>query len=220
MQAGFLDHLTSSLAQIDGDGLMKREREIASPQSGTITLADGRKMLNLCANNYLGLANHPEIIAAARDGLDRYGFGMASVRFICGTQDLHRELEQAIAKYLGKDDAILFAACFDANGGLFETLLTDQDAIISDGLNHTSIIDGVRLSKAKRYRYAASDMDDLETQLRQAAADNTRFRLIATDGVFSMDGHIAKLADICALAEKYDAMVMVDDCHATGHLGP
>ncbi len=220
MQAGFLDHLTATLAEIDAQGLMKREREIASPQSGTVTLADGRKMLNLCANNYLGLANHPEIIAAARDGLDRYGFGMASVRFICGTLDIHRELERAIAAYLGKDDAITFAACFDANGGLFETLLTAEDAIISDTLNHASIIDGVRLSKAKRYRYATSDMDDLETQLKQAVADGSRFRLIATDGVFSMDGHIANLPDICALAEKYGALVMVDDCHATGHLGP
>ena len=220
MQAGFLDHLTATLAEIDAQGLMKREREIASPQSGTVTLADGRKMLNLCANNYLGLANHPEIIAAARDGLDRYGFGMASVRFICGTLDIHRELERAIAAYLGKDDAITFAACFDANGGLFETLLTAEDAIISDTLNHASIIDGVRLSKAKRYRYATSDMDDLETQLKQAVADGSRFRLIATDGVFSMDGHVANLPDICALAEKYGALVMVDDCHATGHLGP
>jgi glycine C-acetyltransferase len=220
MQAGFLDHLTTTLADIDAQGLLKREREIASPQSGNITLGDGRKMLNLCANNYLGLANHPEIVAAARDGLDRYGFGMASVRFICGTLDLHRELERAIAAYLGKDDAITFAACFDANGALFETLLTDEDAIISDGLNHASIIDGVRLSKAKRYRYQTSDMDDLETQLKQAVADGARFRLIATDGVFSMDGYVAKLPEICALAEKYGAMVMVDDCHATGHLGP
>jgi glycine C-acetyltransferase len=220
MQAGFLDHLAASLAQIDSDGLMKREREIASPQSGTITLADGRKMLNLCANNYLGLANHPEIVAAARDGLDRYGFGMASVRFICGTLDLHRALERAIASYLGKEDAITFAACFDANGGIFETLLTDEDAIISDALNHASIIDGVRLSKAKRYRYQTSDMDDLDTQLKQAVADGTRFRLIVTDGVFSMDGHVANLPEICALADKHGAMVMVDDCHATGHLGP
>jgi glycine C-acetyltransferase len=219
MQAGFLDHLTNTLSAIEAEGLLKREREIASPQSGRIALSDGRRMVNLCANNYLGLADHPEIIAAARDGLDRYGFGMASVRFICGTLDLHRELEQAVARYLGKDDAILFAACFDANGGLFETLLTDQDAIISDALNHASIIDGVRLSKAKRYRYATSDMDDLETQLKQAVADGARFRLIATDGVFSMDGYVAKLPEICALAEKYGAMVMVDDCHATGHLG-
>jgi glycine C-acetyltransferase len=220
MQAGFLDHLTSTLTQIEADGLLKREREIATPQSGRITLSDGREMINLCANNYLGLANHPEIKAAAAAALEQYGFGMASVRFICGTQDLHRDLEWAVAKYLGKDDAILFAACFDANGGLFETLLTDEDAIISDALNHASIIDGVRLSKAKRYRYQTSDMNDLETQLKQAVADGARFRLIATDGVFSMDGYVAKLPEICALAEKYGAMVMVDDCHATGHLGP
>lgn len=220
MQAGFLDHLTSTLTQIEADGLLKRERQIATPQSGRITLADGREMINLCANNYLGLANDPEIKAAAASALEQHGFGMASVRFICGTQDLHRELEQAVANYLGKDDAILFAACFDANGGLFETLLTDEDAIISDALNHASIIDGVRLSKAKRYRYETSDMDDLETQLKQAVADGARFRLIATDGVFSMDGYVAKLPEICALAEKYGAMVMVDDCHATGHLGP
>jgi glycine C-acetyltransferase len=220
MQAGFLDHLTSTLADIEAQGLFKREREIATPQSGRIKLADGREMINLCANNYLGLANHPEIKAAAAAALDQHGFGMASVRFICGTQDLHRELERAVANYLGKDDAILFAACFDANGGLFETLLTDEDAIISDALNHASIIDGVRLSKAKRYRYQTSDMNDLETQLKQAVADGARFRLIATDGVFSMDGFVAKLPEICALAEKYGAMVMVDDCHATGHLGP
>jgi glycine C-acetyltransferase len=220
MQAGFLDHLTTTLSDIEAQGLFKRERQIATPQSVRIKLADGREMINLCANNYLGLANHPEIKAAAAAALEQYGFGMASVRFICGTQDLHRELEQAVAKYLGKDDAILFAACFDANGGLFETLLTDEDAIISDGLNHASIIDGVRLSKAKRYRYQTSDIDDLETQLKQAVADGARFRLIATDGVFSMDGYVAKLPEICALAEKYGAMVMVDDCHATGHLGP
>jgi glycine C-acetyltransferase len=220
MQSGFLDHLTATLADIEDAGLLKRERQIATPQSGRIALADGRRMINLCANNYLGLADHPEIVAAARDGLDRYGFGMASVRFICGTLDLHRALERAIADYLGKDDAITFAACFDANGGLFETLLTDEDAIISDGLNHASIIDGVRLSKARRYRYQTSDMDDLETQLKQAVADGARFRLIATDGVFSMDGFVAKLPEICALAETYGAMVMVDDCHATGHLGP
>ncbi|RYE08555.1 MAG: glycine C-acetyltransferase [Hyphomicrobiales bacterium] len=219
MQPGFLDYLTATLSDIEAQGLLKRERLIATPQSGRIGLADGRRMVNLCANNYLGLADHPEIIAAARHGLDRYGFGMASVRFICGTLDLHRELEQSVARYLGKDDAILFAACFDANGGLFETLLTDEDAIISDSLNHASIIDGVRLSKAKRYRYQTSDLDDLETQLKQAVADGTRFRLIATDGVFSMDGHVAKLPEICALAERYGALVMVDDCHATGHLG-
>ncbi|MEO6014159.1 MAG: glycine C-acetyltransferase [Devosia sp.] len=220
MQAGFLDHLKSTLTEIEAAGLLKRERLIATPQSGRIALADGRRMINLCANNYLGLADHPEIKMAAAEAIGDYGFGMASVRFICGTLDLHRELEHAVASYLGKDDAILFAACFDANGGLFETLLTDEDAIISDALNHASIIDGVRLSKAKRYRYQTSDMNDLETQLKQAVADGARFRLIATDGVFSMDGYVAKLPEICALAEKYGAMVMVDDCHATGHLGP
>ena len=219
MQVGFLDHLTATLGDIDAQGLMKRERLIATPQSGRIGLRDGRPMVNLCANNYLGLANHPEIEKAAVAALERYGFGMASVRFICGTLDLNRELEQAVARYLGKDDAILFAACFDANGGLFETLLGEEDAIISDALNHASIIDGVRLSKAKRYRFATSDMDELETQLKQAVADGTRFRLIATDGLFSMDGFVAKLPEICALAERYGAMVMVDDCHATGHLG-
>jgi glycine C-acetyltransferase len=220
MRQTFLDHAGARLAELDAAGLLKHERLIATPQSGRIGLADGRRMVNLCANNYLGLADHPEIVAAAAAALERYGFGMASVRFICGTLDLHRELEQAVARYLGKDDAILFAACFDANGGLFETLLTEEDAIISDALNHASIIDGVRLSKAKRYRYQTSDMDDLETQLKQAVADGARFRLIATDGVFSMDGHVAKLREICSLADRYGALVMVDDCHATGHLGP
>ncbi|WEJ31511.1 glycine C-acetyltransferase [Devosia sp. SD17-2] len=219
MPNSFLDHARQTLQSIEDDGLLKRERLISGPQGKKVDVA-GRRMLNLCANNYLGLADNPEIIAAARDGLDRYGFGMASVRFICGTLDLHRELEKAIARYLGKDDAILFAACFDANGALFETLLTAEDAIVSDSLNHASIIDGVRLSKAKRYRYDTGDMEALEEQLKQAVADGARFRLIATDGVFSMDGYIAKLPEICALAEKYGAMVMVDDCHATGHLGP
>ncbi len=219
MPNSFLDHARQTLQSIEDDGLLKRERLISGPQGKKVDVA-GRRMLNLCANNYLGLADNPEVIAAARDGLDRYGFGMASVRFICGTLDLHRELEKAIARYLGKDDAILFAACFDANGALFETLLTAEDAIVSDSLNHASIIDGVRLSKAKRYRYDTGDMEALEEQLKQAVADGARFRLIATDGVFSMDGYIAKLPEICALAEKYGAMVMVDDCHATGHLGP
>ena len=180
----------------------------------------GRSMVNLCANNYLGLADHPDIVHAAQKAVHQYGFGMASVRFICGTQDLHRELERAVAGWLGKDDAILFAACFDANGGLFETLLGPEDAIISDALNHASIIDGVRLSKAKRYRYATSDMDELETQLKQANADGARFKLIVTDGVFSMDGYVAKLPEIRALADQYGAIIAVDDCHATGHLGP
>lgn len=223
MTAAFNEHIGSVLDGIVSDGLYKRERQIAGPQSGTIDVQDGadrREMINLCANNYLGLANHPEVVKAAHQGLDEFGFGMASVRFICGAQTQHRTLEKTIAKYLGKDDAILFAACFDANGGLFETLLGPEDAIISDALNHASIIDGVRLSKAKRYRYATSDMQALEDQLKQANADGARFKLIVTDGVFSMDGTIAKLPEICALADQYDAMVAVDDCHATGHLGP
>ncbi len=222
MQTGLLDHIGAVLTDIEARGLTKRERQIVSAQSGRITVredAGTREMLNLCANNYLGLANHPEIAEAARQALDSHGFGMASVRFICGTQDLHRQLEQSIAAYLGKDDAILFAACFDANGGIFETLLGPDDAIISDSLNHASIIDGVRLSKARRYRFANSDMDGLEAELKKAVADGTRFRLIVTDGVFSMDGYVAKLPEICALAEKYGASVLVDDCHATGHLG-
>jgi glycine C-acetyltransferase len=219
MQTGYLDHLRTVLADIEAQGLMKRERQITSPQGGQVTVV-GRQMVNLCANNYLGLADHPAIADAAAAALEQYGFGMASVRFICGTLDLHRELETAVARYLGKDDAILFAACFDANGALFETLLTEDDAIISDSLNHASIIDGVRLSKARRYRFQTSDMDDLETQLKQAVADRARFRLIVTDGVFSMDGYIAKLPEIRALADKYGAIIAVDDCHATGHLGP
>ena len=219
MNADFLTHLTGVLDEIAASGLYKAERELSGPQGGRITVGT-RQMLNLCANNYLGLANHPEIRKAAAAALDTHGFGMASVRFICGAQTLHRELEHAIADYLGKDDAILFAACFDANGGLFEALLGPEDAIISDGLNHASIIDGVRLSKAARYRYQPSDMNDLETQLKQAVVDGRRFKLIVTDGVFSMDGHVANLKDICALADRFGAMVAVDDCHATGHLGP
>lgn len=222
MLGRFYEHLTQVLADIEAQGLMKRERLITTPQGGRIRFkakGEEREAINLCANNYLGLANNPDIIATAKAALDGYGYGMASVRFICGTQDLHRALEQRIAAYLGKDDAILFAACFDANGALFETLLTDADAVISDSLNHASIIDGVRLSKAKRYRFANSDMDELETQLKQAEADGARFKLIVTDGVFSMDGYIARLPEICALAERYGALVAVDDCHATGHLG-
>ena len=219
MQPAFLDHLRSTLTEIEAAGLYKRERQITGPQGGRIAV-DDRTMVNLCANNYLGLADHPDIIHAASDAVHRYGFGMASVRFICGTLDLHRELEEATARYLGKDDSILFAACFDANGGLFETLLGPEDAIISDALNHASIIDGVRLSKARRYRYATSDMDELETQLKQADSDGARFKLIVTDGVFSMDGYVAKLPEIRALADRYGAIIAVDDCHATGHLGP
>ncbi len=180
----------------------------------------GRAMINLCANNYLGLADHPALIAAATQAMQEHGYGMASVRFICGTQDLHRELETRLARFLGKDDSILFAACFDANGGLFEPLLGPEDAVISDSLNHASIIDGIRLCKAKRYRYANSDMADLEAQLQAARADGARFIMVATDGVFSMDGYLAKLPEVVALAEKYGALVMVDDCHATGFMGP
>ena len=223
MTQAFLAHLASTLADIDREGLTKRERLIAGPQGGSIEVAvDGavRPYVNLCANNYLGLASDPRVIAAARGALDEFGFGMASVRFICGAQTLHRQLEQSIAEYLGKQDAILFAACFDANGGLFEPLLEAEDAIISDALNHASIIDGIRLCKAKRYRFANSDMTELEDRLRQADREGARFKLIATDGVFSMDGHLAPLGAICDLAERYGAMVMVDDCHATGHIGP
>ncbi len=222
MSEVFLSHTRSVLAEIDAAGLTKRERLIAGPQGGRIRIAGGagtREMVNLCANNYLGLANHPEIVAASKRALDEFGFGMASVRFICGAQTLHRELEQAVARHLGKDDAILFAACFDANGGVFEPLLGPEDAIISDGLNHASIIDGVRLSKARRYRYANSDMNELEDRLKEADAAGARFKLIATDGVFSMDGYVANLRDICDLAERYGALTLVDDCHATGHLG-
>jgi len=215
----FDDHLAKTLATIEADGLMKREREITSPQGGMVTVA-GRQMLNLCANNYLGLADHPRLIEAARSAMDDHGFGMASVRFICGTQDLHRELETTLAQYLGMEDSILFAACFDANGGLFEPLLGPEDAIVSDALNHASIIDGIRLCKAKRYRYANSDMEDLEAQLKAARADGARFIMIATDGVFSMDGYLANLKDIPSLADRYDALIMVDDCHATGFIGP
>ncbi len=221
----FLAHLRSELSAIEADGLLKRERTITTPQSAHIRISDPRaqggerELLNLCANNYLGLADDPDIIAAAREALDEFGFGMASVRFICGAQTLHRRLEQRIARWLGKDDAILFAACFDANGGVFEPLLGAEDAIISDALNHASIIDGIRLCKAKRYRFANSDMDELETRLTEAERDGARFKLIATDGVFSMDGYVAKLKEICDLAERFGAFVLVDDCHAHGHLG-
>ena len=218
-KAAFLDHITTTLAGIEADGLMKRERLITSAQGAHVQMA-GREMLNLCANNYLGLADDPRLIAAAKAAMDDHGFGMASVRFICGTQDLHRKLETRLASYLGHDDSILFAACFDANGGLFEPLLGPEDAVISDALNHASIIDGIRLCKAKRYRYTNSDMAELEAQLKQARADGARFILIATDGVFSMDGYYAKLPEIRALADQYGAMVMVDDCHATGFTGP
>ncbi|WP_066097578.1 glycine C-acetyltransferase [Xanthomonas massiliensis] len=200
-------------------GLFKSERVITSPQSAQITLADGRTVLNFCANNYLGLADHPDIVAAAKDALDTHGFGMASVRFICGTQDLHKQLERTIARFFGTEDTILYAACFDANGGLFEPLLGEDDAIISDALNHASIIDGVRLCKAQRFRYANCDMADLEAQLQAADAAGCRTKLVTTDGVFSMDGFIAPLDQITALAQKYGALVHIDECHATGFLG-
>ncbi|MCR9266565.1 MAG: glycine C-acetyltransferase [Alphaproteobacteria bacterium] len=222
MSDAFFSDLKAELAQIEADGLYKRERIITSEQFSEIDVtADGREshVINFCANNYLGLANHPALIQVAKDTLDSHGFGMASVRFICGTQDLHKALEAKIAEFTGQEDAILYAAAFDANGGVFEPLLGPEDAIISDALNHASIIDGVRLCKAKRYRYANSDMDDLETQLKQARADGARHILIVTDGVFSMDGYIAKLPEIVALAKRYDAMTMVDDCHAHGFMG-
>ncbi|HVR67270.1 MAG TPA: glycine C-acetyltransferase [Verrucomicrobiae bacterium] len=215
---GLQERLTETLEQIRRDSLYKEERIITSPQSAHIRLAAGTEVLNFCANNYLGLANHPEIVAAAHKALDDHGFGLASVRFICGTQDLHKELERMIARFLGTDDAILYSSCFDANGGLFETLLGEEDAVISDALNHASIIDGIRLCKAQRMRYKHADMADLEAQL--IAAKAARTRLIATDGVFSMDGDIAPLRDIVDLAKKHDALVMVDDSHATGFVGP
>jgi glycine C-acetyltransferase len=212
------ERFAAELADIEAQGLLKRERIIATPQSAQIRLADGREMLNFCANNYLGLADHPEIIAAAKEALDSHGFGVASVRFICGTQDLHKQLERKISEFFGTEDTILYAACFDANGGLFEPLLGEQDAIISDALNHASIIDGVRLTKAQRYRYANADMADLEAQLKAAAGARTR--MITSDGVFSMDGAIAPLDQLTALARKYGALVHIDECHATGFLGP
>jgi len=214
----FLQRLTQELEQIDQDGLYKRERAITTPQRVEIETSSAGKVLNFCANNYLGLADHPDIISAAQGALDDYGFGLASVRFICGTQDLHKQLEKTIASFLGKEDSILYAACFDANGGLFEPLLGPEDAIISDQLNHASIIDGIRLCKAERHRYPNSDMNALEDALKKTQGKRTR--LIATDGVFSMDGYVAKLDEITALADQYNALVMVDDCHATGFFGP
>ena len=219
MSKAFFDRIADELETIRADGLFKTEREITSPQGAHVAVAGG-DLLNLCANNYLGLADHPRLIDAAKSAMDDHGFGMASVRFICGTQDLHRALERRLAGFLGKDDAILFAACFDANGGLFEPLLGPEDAIVSDALNHASIIDGIRLCKAKRYRYANADMEELEAQLKQARAEGVRNVMIATDGVFSMDGYLAPLPQIADLAARYDAIVMVDDCHATGFMGP
>jgi len=217
MVAEFEKQLSQTLDEIKAQGLFKTERVITSPQDAHIAITGGKRVLNMCANNYLGLADHPALIAAAKEALDTHGFGMASVRFICGTQDIHKELEAALTKFLGTEETILYPSCFDANGGLFETLLAEKDAVISDELNHASVIDGIRLCKAQRFRYKHNDMDDLEAQLR--AAQNARFKLIATDGCFSMDGTIANLAAICDLAEKYGALTMIDDAHATGFLG-
>jgi glycine C-acetyltransferase len=213
------ERLQAELAAIDAAGTFKRERVIVSPQDSTIRVAGGQEVLNFCANNYLGLADHPTLLAAAKDALDTHGFGMASVRFICGTQDLHKQLERAIADFVGQDDAILYSSCFDANGGLFETLLQEADAIVSDALNHASIIDGIRLSKAQRYRYAHLDLADLRAQLQAAKDAGARTILVATDGVFSMDGDIAPLGEICDIAEAFGALVMVDESHATGFVG-
>lgn len=213
------EHLQAELKNIEAAGLYKKERIITSKQGAVIKIASGQEVINFCANNYLGLSSHPEVIQAAKDTLDTHGFGMSSVRFICGTQDIHKELEKKIADFYQTEDAILYAAAFDANGGVFEPLFTAEDAIISDSLNHASIIDGVRLCKAMRFRYENSNMADLEEKLKEACAANTRFKIIVTDGVFSMDGIVAPLDKICDLADKYDALVMVDECHATGFIG-
>ena len=218
MTTEFLDRLKRDTEALDAAGLLKRERIIGSAQGPLVRLADGREMINLCANNYLGLANHPAVVEAAHHALDRYGYGVASVRFICGTQIVHRDLEQRLSSFLATEDAILYSSCFDANGGLFETLLDDQDAVISDALNHASIIDGIRLCKARRLRYSNNDLNELEQCLKDS--QDARVRLIATDGVFSMDGSIARLSEICDLADRYSALVMVDDSHATGFMGP
>ena len=218
MNQSYLDHLNSELEKLQAQGLYKQERIIASPQGAWIE-AGGKQVINLCANNYLGLANHPELVRAAQEGMARRGFGLSSVRFICGTQDLHKELEAQLSQFLGMEDCQLYGSCFDANGGVFEALLGEEDAIISDALNHASIIDGIRLCKARRYRYANSDMADLEARLKEADAAGARFKLVVTDGVFSMDGYLANLPGICDLAERYGAMVMVDDSHAVGFIG-
>ncbi|APU09980.1 glycine C-acetyltransferase [Cellulophaga lytica] len=213
------EHLQEELDAIKEAGLYKTERIITSPQDAVIKISTGEEVINFCANNYLGLSSHPDVVQAAKDAMDTHGFGMSSVRFICGTQDIHKELEQKVANFYGTEDTILYAAAFDANGGVFEPLLTAEDAIMSDSLNHASIIDGVRLCKAKRYRYANNDMADLEKQLKQANEDGSRFKIIVTDGVFSMDGLLAPLDKICDLADKYDALVMIDECHSAGFIG-
>lgn len=220
MYTKFKDHLTQELQAIEDQGLFKKERIITSAQDAVIKISTGQEVINFCANNYLGLSSHPAVVQAAKDTLDSHGFGMSSVRFICGTQDIHKQLEAEIASFYQTEDTILYAAAFDANAGVFEPLLGPEDAIISDSLNHASIIDGVRLCKAQRYRYQNSDMADLETQLKQAQADGVRFKLIVTDGVFSMDGLVAPLDQICDLADAYDALVMIDECHAAGFIGP
>ena len=219
MNSAIKQHYAEILTNIESEGLYKKERVITSPQNANIEVTGGQKVLNMCANNYLGLANHPEIIKAAKESYDKWGYGLSSVRFICGTQQIHKELEKKISEFLGTDDTILYTSCFDANGGLFETLLSEEDAVISDELNHASIIDGVRLCKAQRYRYKNSDMNDLEEKLKEARSKKTKQILVATDGVFSMDGYIANLKGICDLADKYNAMVMVDDSHAVGFMG-
>jgi len=219
MYGTFQQHLEATLDDIRSAGLFKTERLIGTPQGGRVRVEDGREVIIMCANNYLGLGNHPEVTAAAHEALDRWGYGMSSVRFICGTQTLHRQLEESLSDFLGTEDTILYSSCFDANGGLFETLLTEEDAVISDALNHASIIDGIRLCKAKRFRYNNADMADLEVKLKEAEAAGARFKMIATDGVFSMDGTFAPLKEICALADKYGALVMIDDSHAVGFVG-
>lgn len=219
MYGRFQEYLSNELRDIEQAGLFKHERQITTPQGAHVGVAAGGQMLNLCANNYLGLAQHPEVNEAAKAGLEQWGYGLASVRFICGTQTLHKQLEQKLSEFLGTEDTILYPSCFDANGGLFEVLLDEADAVISDELNHASIIDGIRLCKAKRYRYRNSNMADLEAQLKAADKAGARFKLITTDGVFSMDGYIARLDEICDLADKYHALVHVDDCHATGFIG-
>jgi glycine C-acetyltransferase len=217
--SNFYEQIQNELSLINEAGLFKRERVITSPQSAQIKTTAGNEVLNFCANNYLGLSSHPEVIQAAKDAIDTHGFGMSSVRFICGTQDIHKELEARIARFVGQEDAILYAAAFDANGGVFEPLLSEEDAIVSDQLNHASIIDGIRLCKAKRYRYANNDMNDLETNLRKAREEGARNILVATDGVFSMDGYIAQIDKVVEISKKYGALTMVDDCHATGFTG-
>ncbi len=219
MYGNFKDHLSGELTGIRDAGLYKNERQITTPQGSSVGITDGTQVINLCANNYLGLAQHPEVNAAAMQGLKEWGYGMASVRFICGTQTLHKQLEDVLSDFLGAEDTILYPSCFDANGGLFETILGPEDAVISDELNHASIIDGVRLSKAMRYRYKNNNMEDLEAKLKEADAAGARYKLITTDGVFSMDGYIAQLDKVCDLADKYNALVHFDDCHATGFIG-